>query len=500
MKNISDSSFKIDYTIVPNKFIQNYMTNTENSTYVLVYLYGLMIATSGTESTDPADAIASNLKIDKKVVYDAYNYWAAENLVRIISFDPLNITYLDINTQENLYARSYPTSKYNDFNKAISQMYTKKELLPNDYIRFYDVMEQYIIEPDAMILIAKHCIKEKENRVSIPYILTVAINWANQGIRTHEEVDSKIFSLEQTTKDLKELFKVLGLDRPIYTEDRQYYLDWTTKYGFSLNTILYVAKLYGKKGGMDKLNENLLNLRSQSLLSIESIKEYEEQKTLYNDTAIKINKILGIFTNPDFIIEKYINTWVSKGFSIDSIMQIAELAFDRQIKDYTLLNEMVNIFYKNGVTTPEQVKEKIVELNQADKNIRTILRKGGASDRYITHIYREYYNTWVNDWNVPFDTIIIAANHLQSQRSVMKKINSLLLQFKNNNALNPKNAEQYLKNRSETHETKKSKSDKRTFTGREYTEDELKKTAGGTSKKFQEEIDRILESESKKKK
>lgn len=62
----------------------------------------------------------------------------------------------------------------------------------NEYMKYFSVMEEFAIRPEAMLLIVRYCIDLKGEHISQNYILQVAKNFAAEGITTVEQVENKL--------------------------------------------------------------------------------------------------------------------------------------------------------------------------------------------------------------------------------------------------------------------------------------------------------------------
>ena len=57
-------------------------------------------------------------------------------------------------------------------------------------------------EKEAVLKIIDYCVKQKGKNVSVNYIVTVAKNWAYDGVKTSEDVDARILDQERITGDI----------------------------------------------------------------------------------------------------------------------------------------------------------------------------------------------------------------------------------------------------------------------------------------------------------
>ena len=136
----------------------------------------------------------------------------------------------------------FDEKKYSSFNHYLQEIIDGRMITPFEYKEFYNTMQSLHIDEDAMLMIAKYCTLSKGNNVGYNYILTVAKNWAYDGIHTAQNVENKIAEMDNVTSYVKDVLKALKSVRQPSFEDRQNYDKWTKQFGFDLATIIQVAK------------------------------------------------------------------------------------------------------------------------------------------------------------------------------------------------------------------------------------------------------------------
>ena len=97
-----------------------------------------------------------------------------------------------------------------------------RPLTPNELLKYIEVVEDYKISKEAMVLIAKYCVNSKGQNINSNYILTVAKAWANEGIKSIEQVELKLKEMEAQSENMRAVFFALGLKSLPDFEDKQY--------------------------------------------------------------------------------------------------------------------------------------------------------------------------------------------------------------------------------------------------------------------------------------
>lgn len=180
------------YTNVENQFITKYMVLADGDA-VKVYLYGLYLCQNVQEEFTLTEA-ARDLNMSEKQIMDLFRFWEDFDLLQIVSIEPFCVKYFPSD-----YSKGKPkkirTEKYSDFNKAVQSLMPQKMISTSEFEKYFAVMEQYSIKPEAMILIVKYCIDLKGETIAQNYILQVARNFAYEGVTTVEKIEKETFRL-----------------------------------------------------------------------------------------------------------------------------------------------------------------------------------------------------------------------------------------------------------------------------------------------------------------
>ena len=140
---------------------------------------------------------------------------------------------------------------------------------------------------------ARYCAERKGDDINYPYILKVARNLADSGVKTADAVEEKLASAVKYTDDIKLLFSSLGIRRAIEYEDRRLYEKWTEGMGFDLETIRHIARK-NKKYTMERLDRKLESYYRLGLMSVRETDAYEKSREDLYDLTKESNKIIGV--------------------------------------------------------------------------------------------------------------------------------------------------------------------------------------------------------------
>lgn len=387
-------------TEVDNIFINDYLPFAQ-PIFTQVYIYGLYLCSSNSFDNS-LENMAKTLNMSEEDVLGAFEYWQEQGLVNILKTSPLQITYIPL---KNVLSANklYKVDKYEVFNRQADEIFRgKRSISKTEYGEYYDFLERYHVEQEALLMIMQYCVDTKKNAVGYNYILTVAKNWANEGITTASAVEERLKNFEENSSDLALVLKTAGIKRGAYVEERNLLHKWLEDYGFNLDVIISVIKTYQKKNrfSFERIDGVLTKYYEMKLMSIAEIQDFENQKAELYTLAKEVNKCIGVYyENLEVVVENYILKWINLGFDRETIIDIANLCFKTSVRSLEGMDERINKFYKLGLLSQSAFNEYMGELLSQDKKIKDIL-EGLNISRSVTPLDRANYKTWKESWNI----------------------------------------------------------------------------------------------------
>lgn len=423
-----------DYTLVDNTFITHcmpIMTETE----VKVYLFGLMLCHNVYGADNNLDGICKGLNLKNSEVKKAFEGMQNKGLVTITSTYPLTVRY-NLPTKALRATRTYNPDKYSDFILNIQQLFVDKELSENDLHAFVDFLVDSKMEDDALVMIARYCIDLKGKNISRNYVLTVARSWLQEGCLTVSDVEKRFFQVESVTDQIKQILHGLKSKRGVDIEDRELFLKWTSKLGFTLDAILAACRLI-KKGGMTSLDELLEKFAEQNVFTKEDIKAYAERREQIEECTKNVLYELGLrYQDYTVISDETIAPLFAKGFTGKSLHKIARYCRLNSTRDIQGFEKTVDEFYRGGYITEHSIDLQLDALTRFDENIQNIIYATGSS-RKITAQDRDLYRTWVVTWGINEETVLKIATQSQGKAYAMGWISSKLSDLRENASFVP---------------------------------------------------------------
>lgn len=455
------------YTVIDNTFLNEFLPQATGED-VKVYLYGLNLCANPNNDDNSLDTMSKVLSLSEDDILKSFAYWQEMGLVQVVSTNPLEIRFLPIKTRSGS-SKIRSKEKYSDFNMQIQEVISGRMITPTEFNEYYSLIETYHFEPEALVMIAKYCTTRKSTSIGYPYILAVARNYADEGLKTVEAVEQKFIEYEQNSDEIKRVLSALGLKREADIEERNLYLKWNNNFGFTNGTIVEVAKTLKKKGGFSKLDALLSKYYEQKLFTIDEIKEFSARQEELYEIAKTVSKNLGLYyQNLENVVDVYVLDWTNKGYDTQTLLLISMYCFKQSIRSLDAMNTVVQKFYKLGLISTGSIEQYISQVVKADDQIKVILDNVGLV-RSVSSYDRDFYKTWTNNWGFLDEQILLVSSSCKGKSNPMTYLNKVLASLNENNIKSDKEIEKYLK----TFGSEKNAINKPEFTSRNYSSEEM---------------------------
>ena len=455
------------YTVIDNTFLNEFLPLATGED-VKVYLYGLNLCANPNIDDNNLDTMCKVLCKTEDDILKSFAYWQEMGLVQVVSANPLEVRFLPIKARSGS-SKIRNKEKYTDFNDQIQAVISGRMITPTEFNEYYSLIETYHFEPEALVMIAKYCTTRKSNSIGYPYILAVARNYAEEGLKTTEAVEQKFIEYEQNSDEIKRVLDALGLKREADIDERNLYLKWNNNFGFSNGTIVEVAKTLKKKGGFAKLDALLSKYYEQKLFTLEAISEFSSRQDEMFELAKTVSKNLGLYyQNLENVVDIYIADWVNKGYDAQTLILVSMYCFKQSIRSLEAMNTVVQKFYKLGLVSTESIEQYITSIIKSDEQIKTILDNVGLL-RSVSSYDREYYKTWNNNWGFSDEQILLASSAAKGKSNPMSYLNKILATLNEKNIKTDKEIEKYIKSVAVGNE----QTDKADFSTRSYSTEEM---------------------------
>lgn len=470
--SFSSEVTKSNFVNVESTFISDFLPILPDAC-TKVYLYGLYNCHVQNEMENQMQTFVNKLNLSEVDIESCFGYLEEMGLVYVVKSDPIHIKYLPV-SKSSATLMKFNKDKYKNFNIKLQDIVSGRVLTPTEFNEFYYTMESLHIEPDAMLMVARYAADLKGKNVGYKYVLTIAKNWAYEGITTCEQVEQRLLLQQATTTDLGLVLKALGLRRSPNAEDYQLYLAWTNDLDFETPVLVFLAaKAKKSKGGVNRLDYLVNKFYKMRLSSKREIEDYMQLEEAYYAVAKTVCKNIGVrYENLEIVVETYVSAWMQNGFDEETLAFISKHAFVAGIKSLKGLHNMIERFYKMGLVTLPSLQAHLEELNQVDEKIKQILNDLGIV-RYVNNYDRSYYHTWMYTWNTPNEVLQFAISQSKDKVQPMQFLNKLLSVYHSKQIVSVEQAKQEQINFASNTATKTTNKPSKQVAAKEYSKEQL---------------------------
>lgn len=411
-------------TSVENSFISDYLPFASGD-YVKVYLYGLFKCSSSRDND--LSSFAKVLQMSEEDILSIFYYWQEAGLVNVINVDPVVVRYLPTKSAI-AKLKKYNVDKYTEFNISAQELIGSHMLTPRELEEFYYIIESLHMEKDALLRVIDYCVKQKGGSASVSYIVTVAKNWAYDGVYSIDDVAHRLETQERVSGDVVLILKSLGIKRSATTEEYQMYLNWTDDLEMSLDLIIHIAKKTKSKN-FAKLDNAVNKCYANRLLSTQEVDDYlKRQEEMFGLAKIVVKNIGLWYDNLENVVDTYITSWFQFGFEKEAIITLSNYAFRKNIRTLDGLNGVVNNMLRLGLLTNASIDNYMQDIVKNDSVLCQILESLGI-ERGVIAMDRTMYKMWLYDWDMSDEIISYGIELSKGKYSPMQHLNRVLSEF-----------------------------------------------------------------------
>ena len=343
-----------EMTPIDNLFLLEYMPDADGM-FVKVYLYGLMQCYHA--SLSDAD-IAGALGLTDAQIRCAFVYWQAKGLVRIRSDEPLTVEYL---LAEQPAVTTATPVKYRRFIESLNALLNPRTLDLREMKAMYDCIELYGLEEGAVLSLVAYCIELKGKRVSANYILTVAQEWSEQGVKTQDAAEKVVADYRVQKHGAAEVLRRWNKRRPPTVDEMALYDRWTNELGFDAETILAAAARMTDVASptFAILSDRLTEMKHNRITDLHTMEAAEEQLGADREFARQVFARLGKIGTPDKTTVAQLSMFrEEKGISREAILLAADECAGAE-RPLGLLKKLLSDWANAQIKTVEQAQDAL---------------------------------------------------------------------------------------------------------------------------------------------
>ena len=207
-----------------------------------IYLKVLLLILRNTGNRLTTEHAAEILSISEDDVAEAIRYWETAGVLSFGKEEGLRVSNVTRLTSKPVYVSPMEISKMVETKPELRFMFEHLETIygrpvtSTEQRSYIYLHESAGLPADVLVMIAEHCSSVGKN--NIRYIEKTALNWADEGIDTHEKAVERIMQLSKVHQLENEIQKCFGIEnRSLSTNEKKYIKIWCEEYHFSIDMI-----------------------------------------------------------------------------------------------------------------------------------------------------------------------------------------------------------------------------------------------------------------------
>ena len=418
--SFSRDSAMFDSTSIENMFLLEYLPTAPEG-FLRVYLYARMLSLHP-ELCDSIEDMAKALHMEEDAVYNAFHYWEQQGLVEKLTDRPAAYAMRPLRGGAAVSSGvETDVYRYREYNSKLQAIFGSEELLsPRHYEKANDWLNVMGFTQEAALRMLEYMYSQSGGRKPDAVFRRAnerAVEWADRGIRTLEDVEKEINYNESIYSMAGAVLRQLSMNRRPTANEldcvRRWIYDWKLSEADVLAACAHTTKA-----------------RSPSIAYLDAIlkAKVDSGEDKHFETVKIILKELGASNNvptPDQI--RAYTVLLEAGFEPEAVLLAAVQCARKRKHDFEDLEWMLSKWAKAGVHTHAQAEKYVSDGQQATLEVRNLLEAAGLTRRPKMDDL-ELYEAWKQ--NHGMDMILCAAECARGTRVPVKYMDKLLSEWK----------------------------------------------------------------------
>ena len=428
--SFSEGAAMFDVTPIENMFLLEYLPTAPDG-YLRVYLYARMLCLHPELGGELAD-VAKALHMEEEAVFNAFSYWERMGLVERLSDRPPTYAIRPLKGGGEVQTemdRDY--YKYREFNASLQALFPPGEMLqPNQYQMANDWLNVLGFSQEAALRMLEYEIRQPGGKRAASVFKRAnkrAEEWADRGIRSLEDVNQAISYDDQVYSLASAVMKQFAMNRrPTVNEldcVRRWIEDWKLTEQDVIDACAQTTKSRAPSFGyLDAILK--ARVESGSNDHFEAVKEVLRELGASNTVP-----------TPDQT-RKYA-ALLEQGFDKEALMLAAVQCARKRKHSFEDLEWMAEEWGKAGVRSRADAEKYISDMQQATREVRSLLETAGLSRRPNMDDLARY-----ESWRARFSPELIqcAAECARGRRVPVVYMDKLLSAWEQSGATTPEAA------------------------------------------------------------
>ena len=417
--SFSKDSAMFDSTSIENMFLLEYLPTAPEG-FLRVYLYARMLSLHP-ELCDSIEDMARALHMEEDAVYNAFHYWEQQGLVEKLSDRPATYAMRPLRggavVASNMETDVY---RYREYNSKLQAIFGSEELLsPRHYEKANDWLNVMGFSQEAALRMLEYMMRQGGGRKPDAVFKRAndrAVEWAERGIRTLEDVEREINYNESIYSMASAVMKQLAISRKPTANELDCVRRWIYEWKLTEEDVLAACA-------------HTTKARSPSIAYLDAIlkAKVDSGEGQHFETVKVILKELGasnIVPTPDQI--RAYTALLEKGFEPEAVLLAAVQCARKRKNSFEDLEWMLGKWAEAGVRTRMQADKYVNDMQQATREVRSLLEAAGLTRR-PTMDDLDRYEAWKQKYAM--DMILCAAECARGARVPMRFMEKLLSEW-----------------------------------------------------------------------
>lgn len=391
-------------TPVPTAFLAADMLDAP-SDYVKVYLYGLYLSHTDTQTTDIS--MENKLHMKTSEIDQALRYWVDRGRIRTEETENGPVYSFGQAAGSEPHRELFP---YAAFNLRATDI-MKRDLKPAELRRLYVYIEEDGLPQDLVLRLLEYCVGMAGKNINIKYVDKVEQAWLKRGIRTLEGAEEAIAESQALSSGARQIMRQMGiLDKAPGKTELDYYSKWI-RWGFTQEGILAAMKgrEFTKTAPFKYLDAILSGYRERGAMRAQEILELAARTDERNGRIKEILKALGyrsLAVTQSHV--GYYNQWQQAGFSQNVILLACSQAATSGRRGLDRVDQYLQSWKQNGLLKEEQIRAYLSKQSKLESLVREVYDLAGISSP-IAESDKAFYRKYTQDYGMEHKVLMLAA-------------------------------------------------------------------------------------------
>lgn len=363
-----------DVTPVENLFLLEYLPAAPEG-FVRVYLYVRMCCAHPELGGELSD-VARALHMEEDAVLNAMQYWEQQGLVEKLSDRPASFAVLPLRggaavrdpADQDYY-------KYREFNSAMQAMFGTEDLLePRQYRMANDWLTILGFEQAAALKLLEYELKQPGGRKPAAVFKRAdrrALEWAEQGVHTVEEVERAISSDRRVYDMAAAVLKQLNINRRPTGNELDCARRWIDEWKLTVEDVLAAcAQTTKSRAPSIGYLDAILKARMES----GSNEHFEAMKAVLRELG-------AANTVPTPEQTRAYARMLERGFAPETVTLAAVQCARKRRHSFEDLDWMLNSWGDAGVRTRDEAERYIADMQRDTAELRKLMEAAGLARR-----------------------------------------------------------------------------------------------------------------------